>query len=238
MATELATTHAAPASGGMLNPYGSIDAFAAAQRIAQSLAASTLIPQEYRSSVANCLVALELASRLGASPLMVMQSTHIIHGRPFLSASFVAACINACGRFKPLRFRLEGEGDERSCTAWAEEIDGGGVVEGPTVSMAMAHAEGWIAKKGSKWQTMPDLMLRYRAITFFGRIYASDILMGMHTAEEASDMNMIDVSPDAGVVARMPARVVQGAAQELPPKVGENGDPSQEKADARYAGTG
>jgi len=34
---------------------------------------------------------------------------------------------------------------------------------------------------------MPELMLRYRAATFFGRLYAPDVLMGMRTAEELVD---------------------------------------------------
>jgi len=52
----------------------------------------------------------------------------------------------------------------------------------------MAAAEGWATKAGSKWKTMPELMLRYRAAAFFGRLYAPDILMGMQTAEEAVDV--------------------------------------------------
>jgi hypothetical protein len=52
----------------------------------------------------------------------------------------------------------------------------------------MAKAEGWFAKNGSKWKTMPELMLRYRAAAFFGRLYAPDVLNGMHATEEAEDI--------------------------------------------------
>ena len=52
----------------------------------------------------------------------------------------------------------------------------------------MAKAEGWLQKQGSKWQTMPDLMLRYRAAAFFARQYAPELTMGMHTAEEVADV--------------------------------------------------
>ena len=224
---SLQPTHA----DGTLKPYDSPAAFTVAQRIASSLAASTLVPHEYRGSVPNCLVALELASRLRASPLMVMQSTHVIHGKPFFSASFVAACINTCGRFKPLQFRLEGHGDNRACTAWTEDRDGN-IVEGPTVSIGMARLEGWLDKKGSKWKTMPDLMLRYRAITFFGRIYASDILMGMHTVDEAEDMLLVGSSvanptppPPAVGSRRAPAKVVTSSDTPAPPPVVGETDP-------------
>jgi hypothetical protein len=52
----------------------------------------------------------------------------------------------------------------------------------------MAKAEGWFGKNGSKWKTMPDLMLRYRAATFFGRLYCPELLMGMKVQEEVIDV--------------------------------------------------
>ena len=41
---------------------------------------------------------------------------------------------------------------------------------------------------------MPDLMLRYRAATFFGRLYAPDLLMGMQTADESMDIRPAEKS--------------------------------------------
>jgi len=35
---------------------------------------------------------------------------------------------------------------------------------------------------------MPELMLRYRAAAFFGRLYAPEILNGMHTVDENQDL--------------------------------------------------
>jgi len=58
--------------------------------------------------------------------------------------------------------------------------------------MDMAVAEGWFGKAGSKWQTMPEVMLRYRAASFFGKLYAPELLMGIQTAEEIHDT--IDLS--------------------------------------------
>ena len=170
----------------LISPYASAAAFEAAQRMAKSLAASTMVPPDYRNSVANCLVAMELANRIGASVLAVMQNADVIQGRPSWRASFVISAINTCGKFEPLRFRLEGEGDDRWCQAWTVDRNGQ-PVEGPVVSIGMAKAEGWHARKGSKWQTMPEIMLRYRAAAFFGRLYAPEVLMGMQTSEEAHD---------------------------------------------------
>ena len=165
-----------------LTPLSNFDL---AQREAKALSASDLVPTQYKGNVANTLVALEIAHRIGASPLMVMQNLHIIHGRPSLSSTFVIAAINGCGKFTTLRF----VGDlAKGIKAVCIEKATGEPVEGPIVTMDMAKAEGWVDKAGSKWKTMPELMMRYRAAAFFGRLYAPEITMGMHSVEEIVDI--------------------------------------------------
>jgi hypothetical protein len=162
-----------------------LSSFETAQRQAKALSASDLVPAQYKGNVANTLVALEIANRIGASPLMVMQNLHIIHGRPSWSSTFVIAAINGSGKFTALRF----VGDlNKGIKAVATEKATGEPIEGPVVTMEMAKAEGWLNKAGSKWQTMPELMMRYRAAAFFGRLYAPEITMGMHSAEEVIDI--------------------------------------------------
>jgi len=173
-------------------------AFELVQRQAKMLASSTLVPKEFQNNMANCAIGLNIAKRLGADPFMVLQNIDVIHGRPSFRATFLIAMVNASGRFSPLKFKLEGEGQDRTCYAYATDKSSGETVEGPVVSMAMAKAEGWSTKSGSKWLTMPELMLRYRAATFFGRLYAPDLLMGMQTAEELADVGtggLRDITP-------------------------------------------
>lgn len=165
-----------------------IKTFDHAQRVAKMLASSNLIPKEYQGNIQNTMIALEMANRIGASPLMVMQNLYIVYGRPSWSSSFIIAALNSCKKFSPLRFEMGGEGDEYGCRAWANELSGKERLDGPKVTMKMAKAEGWVTKNGSKWQTMPELMLRYRAAAFFGRLYAPEIMMGMHTQEEIIDI--------------------------------------------------
>jgi len=161
--------------------------FELVQRQAKALALSTMIPKDYQNNIPNTLVALEMAQRLGASPLMVMQNLHIIHGRPSWSSTFIIAALNSCGRFTALRFEVE----EDKCRAVSTERDTAHDLFGPWVTMEMAKAEGWSTKPGSKWKTMPELMLRYRAAAFFGRLYAPEIMMGMHTEFEVQDMQPV-----------------------------------------------
>jgi len=186
--TTLTTTNNSAFSG--------IRAFEDAQRIAKALASSTLIPPQFQGQqgFANCLVALEIAGRMNISPFLCMQHLHIIHGRPSWSSAFIIAMVNGCGRFTPLRFEVSGEGDSLACYAVATDIKTDQELKGPTITMAMAKKEGWATKSGSKWITMPELMIRYRAAAFWGRLFAGDLLVGLQTQEEVIDVESVKVS--------------------------------------------
>lgn len=176
---------------------GSIDAFAStanyetARRMAIALSNSTIVPAAYQGekNVANCLIALELAGRTGASVMMVMQNLHVIQGKPSWSAAFLIASVNSCGRFTPLRYEMEGEasGDGWKCRAYATDKATGDRLDGEWITWEMVKAEGWLSKAGSKWKTMPGQMIRYRAASFWTRTYAPEISLGMHTSDEMED---------------------------------------------------
>lgn len=191
--------------------------FAHIQRVAQMFSQSMLVPETFRGEqgMPNCVIALEMANRMGASALAIMQNIYIVHGKPGWSAQFITSAVNTCGKFSPLRFTLERLGKKKvayeytvyvgrekerkkgeveiedvKCVAWALDLtpEGGNErLESPPVTIEMAVKEGWYTKTDSKWKTMPELMLRYRAATFFGRLYAPEILMGMKTDQELLD---------------------------------------------------
>jgi hypothetical protein len=179
--------------------FSGIQAFEDGQRIAKALASSTLIPQQFQGQAgyANCLVALNISRRMGMDPLMVMQNLHIIHGRPSWSSQFIIGLVNGCGRFSPLRYDITGKGDTLACTAVATELKTGEELRGPEVTMAMAKREGWTTKSGSKWLTMPDLMIRYRSAAFWGRLYIPELLVGIQTQEEVLDIEPVVISDPA-----------------------------------------
>jgi len=166
--------------------------FQTAQRMARALTQSSLVPAAYQGDkgIPNTLLALELANRIGASPLMVMQNLHVIQGRPSWSSSFLVATVNASGKFSPLRFRYEGEPgtDSWGCRAYAADADTGEECVGSLITMKMAKDEGWSTKSGSKWKTMPEQMLMYRSASFWTRVYAPELSLGMHTVDEIVDM--------------------------------------------------
>jgi hypothetical protein len=175
---------------------GNADQFDLAQRMARALSSSDLVPTQYRDKLANCLIALDIANQRKISPLTVMQNMSVIQGRPAWSAQYIIASINACGQFSPLRFDWRGEegADSWGCRAYAKDLASGDRLDGTWITIAMAKAEGWYGRQGSKWQTMPEQMLRYRAGAFFGRIYAPHVTLGLPTAEELVD-SIIDVTP-------------------------------------------
>lgn len=177
---------AVPDQGAFATPTS----FDHAQRVAKMLSASGLIPEVYRGNIANTMIALEMANRIGVSPLMVMQNLHIIKGSPSFSSPFIIASINTCGRFSKLSFVMSGEKGtmDRGCFAWAIELATNERIEGTVIDMKMANSEGWVNKPGSKWKTMPEQMLLYRAASFFGRAYCPEITMGMQSIEEAADI--------------------------------------------------
>lgn len=199
--------------------------FETMQRVCTMFASSEIVPEIYRISpkntkekaIANCMIAIETATRIGASPLMVMQNMNIIYGRPSWSAKFLTATVNGCGRYESIKYKFRNIGSLKGteyteyvwneqakkklpvkkkfeedienweCIAYTKEKGGTEVLESIPVSLEMALKEGWYTKEGSKWKTMPKLMLQYRSVTFWTSAYAPELSMGIKTTEEVYD---------------------------------------------------
>lgn len=161
--------------------------YASLWRFGASLAKSELVPAHYQNKPANCFIAVDFAKHMGLPVLAVMRGTHVVKGKLGFAAEFVIARINSSGKFdEPLSYEEEGDirkGDYRvRCTAPIK----GKVFRGPWVSLEMAKAEGWTSN--AKYQSMPEVMLGYRAATLFGRRCAPETLFGVQTVEEIEDM--------------------------------------------------
>ena len=193
----LTATNEIMTSGTSSGYFETVEMFEAGQRMAKLFASADFVPETFKGKMADCLIALDMAARLKANPIAVMQNIYIVHGKPAWSAQFLVACINKSGLFKtPLRYRFSGkEGThEYGCTAWAVDSTGE-ILESTKITIGMADAEGWTKKNGSKWKTMPEQMLRYRAATFFARAYCPELTMGMMTNDEVRDTHDVDSRP-------------------------------------------
>ena len=157
--------------------------------MAQTLSKSEIIPQSYKGKPADCLIAIDIANRLGLSPAIVMQNSQIVRGNFTWKGSACKAMIDGCGRYQKTRYVYVGEEGKDSYGCYLEAIDNDGdIIKGVPVTIAMAKKEGWYNKDGSKWQTMSDLMLKYRAAAFFMRTECASIAMGFLTKEEVEDI--------------------------------------------------
>jgi hypothetical protein len=152
-------------------------------------ASSSVVPQRFQNNRENCAIAIDMAYRLGAAPLMVMQNLYVVHGTPGWSAKFLIATFNQCGRFTSIKYKMIGTKgkDDWGCIATATELATGEKIEGPLIDIALAKKEGWYQKNGSKWQSIPEKMLRYRAAAWMIDTTAPEISMGLRTSDEIED---------------------------------------------------
>lgn len=207
---ELKVIQARAAAEFALTPVGqTVQQFETMQRMAKMYTTSTIVPDIYKDNVGNCVIALDMAMRMKANPLMVMQNLYVVHGNPSFSSKFLIATINASGRFSPLRYEFKGtegtDGYGCRCVAYeAYDKEHKEPLYGDWVTLGMATKEGWATKTGSKWRTMPNQMLRYRAAAFWQRVYCPEISMGLMTKEEIEDAEVVpyeDVSDDLSAIA-------------------------------------
>jgi hypothetical protein len=161
-------------------------------RVASVFAKSALVPAQYRQKPEDCFIVMQMAIRMQVDPMMLMQNTYVVHGKPGMEAKLAIALVNSRGPFTgPIQWRFEGEGVKRKCTAYATHRGTRELCEA-SVTWDMAEKEGWTKKEGSKWLTMPDMMFRYRSATFLSRLYAPECLMGMSMIDE-----LLDIAPTA-----------------------------------------
>lgn len=197
-----------------------VSGFNALMKQASLLAGSDIIPLAFQKKPSNVLIACNMANRMHADPLSIMQNLQVIHGNPTFSAKFLIGTFNTCGRFSSIKYEFFGEkgSDEWGCRACSTEYSTKEKIVGPDVTISMAKKEGWYSKKDkhgnecSKWQTMPQLMLQYRAATFLIRTTAPEISLGLTTEE------VIDLKPaeDGTYAVQAEANVVNRKLNEAP----------------------
>ena len=202
-----------------LGIFGTSDNFIMAMQMAKALSESTIVPQTYQKNPSNCLIAIEQAQRMNISPLMVMQNLYPIQGKPSWSSKFLIASINSSRKFDiELQYdeTKDKDGKPYSCVAWT--MKNGRRIEGMEVNMQMAKDEGWLGKNGSKWKTMPQLMLRYRAASFFSSLNCPELTMGIYTKEEIED-NDFNEYPMEDLQAQVQKDIAENAnSQEFEPE--------------------
>lgn len=177
----------APQQTNAIQAWVEGEVFEKLSTLANKFAQSQLVPQNFRGKPHDCFIAMQIAHRMQTDPFLVLQNLKVINGTPTWAAVFAIARANELGPFADrISFEAKGEGESLSVTASAKHETTGKIVSA-TVDMKMAKAEGWT--KNSKYQTMPEQMLCYRAAMFLIRRHCPEILQGMPTTDEIEDIS-------------------------------------------------
>lgn len=202
--TEILRTDLIPAPQNDLSSWLDEKRFDAVQRAAAVFAKSDMVPACFKNNAPNCIIAFQMASRLGVDPMMFLQGSYVVSGKPGIESKLMIALVNMKGPFKgPIRWRFEGaeQTDAWSCTAYAiHKADGLECAE--TVTWKMVKDEGWLGKSGSKWKTIPCVMLKYRSAAWLIRQVCPEVVMGMQTTDEIINVAAIPASDDGGSIAQ------------------------------------
>lgn len=180
----------------LANPFETESGFQAIMKVAEAFSKTAIVPQAYQGKPEDCMIAVDMANRMKVSPMFVMQNLYVVKGKPSWSGQACMSLIKSSPEFKDVRPVYTGE---RGTNTWGCRIEAirrktGEQVCGPEITIGVAKAEKWFSKidkygnETSKWQTMPELMLAYRASAFFARVYIPDALMGCSVEGEAEDI--------------------------------------------------
>lgn len=178
-----------PANAEAAAPTEYLDAETKAQWwMATKLSQAVGIPDAYRKSPSDCYLAIRMAKQIGVEPLAFMQRSYPVKGKIGIEGQLYIGVMNSSGIYKHgIGYKMSGEGMARKCVAYGQRVDND-EIESAEVSMEMAKKEGWLEKAGSKWQTMPDHMLKLRAGAFLVREYHPELVLGLTPIEEIVDM--------------------------------------------------
>lgn len=184
--TELATV-VNSADTAIGNPFGSKESFNNLFTMAQALSKSDLVPEAYKGKTTNIMLAIDTANRMGLSPMFVMEQMSIVRGKRTWSGQACSTLVNGYPKFKNVRLVYVGKEGTPEWGAYVTAVrkDTDEQVKGTTVTMKMAEMEGWTSN--SKWKSMPEQMLAYRAYSFFARVHCADALNGFMVEGEPED---------------------------------------------------
>jgi hypothetical protein len=174
-------------TGGAIGAYIPTT-FDQAMNLARVIFKSGLAPETLKSEGA-VFVAMAHGAELGLKPMQAIRLVNVIKGKPTLSADGIVAVILAsgvCEVFEPVeespkavtwRTRRKGQ-DEKRATFTIEE----------------AQAAGLVNDMYRKW---PKRMLSARCKAFLGRDVYPDVVGGVYTPEEASEIPTPGSDPEA-----------------------------------------
>jgi len=161
-------------------------------RAAGAFAHSMLVPDHLRGKIADCVIMLAMAQRLGEDPLTLMQESYLVKGKASFSGKYQIGRLNRSGLIKGrIKWRTGGEfktqngkilpTSDKWWEAYVIDADDGEEVCF-RLDWSMVVGEGWVSN--SKWHTMPEVMGRYRSGVFLIRLNYPDVMLSSMTTDE------------------------------------------------------
>ncbi|MGI9277849.1 MAG: hypothetical protein ACR2PT_23750 [Endozoicomonas sp.] len=197
-------------SRGFLTP----GSFAEAQQIARWLAGlGNMVPKDYQGKPDAIIVALQLGSEVGLSPMQSLQNIAVIGNRPSIWGDSMLALVQSSGLLQDIRETW----DNASQTATCQVKRGGQSEHISRYSLEKARRSGLLAKKSFAWRDHPERMCQMRARSFALRDVFPDVLMGLGRLPLADEQQVKDITPAAQVLSDVPA----GDAKEGHPEPSE-----------------
>lgn len=157
--------------------------FEQALTLADYLAASDMVPKQYRGRPGDCLIAMQWGMEIGLKPLQALQSIAPINGKPNLYGDAGKALLLANGCIidedDMAVVKANGRGRCKIVRPGRPPVE-------RTFSVDDAKTAKLWGKEGP-WTAYPYRQIAWRAFWFAARDAAADLLRGMGGFEEALD---------------------------------------------------
>lgn len=161
------------------------NSFAELVQFANMAAKSALVPKDYQGRPENVMLAVQMGSEIGLSPMQALQNIAVVNGRPAVWGDAMPGLCKASAVCDDIEETLTGDGDAMVATCVARRRNAKPVIA--TFSVADAKRAGLWGKSGP-WQQYPQRMLKMRARSWALRDAFPDVLKGLIAAEEAADI--------------------------------------------------
>lgn len=156
---------------------------------AQVAAKSSMMPRDYLGKPENIVIAVQMGSELGLAPMQAIQNIAVINGKPSVYGDAMLGLVLQSPLCEDVQERTEGDGDKLTAICVAKRAGKKPVERSFSVDDAK-KANLW--GKSGPWQQYPQRMLQMRARGFALRDAFADVLRGLISAEEASDIPTIE----------------------------------------------
>lgn len=205
---------------------------------AVTLANSDVIPDSFRGKPNSVFLAIDAAMRMNTGVLEVMQNLYVVSGQPSFSTKYKIALVNRSGKYRGgLNVEMvdgsTGPGSVSRCWAIDEST---GMEREEFFTWAEAEAEGLISKKGSKYRTTPDLMMKYRAASRFISFNCPELTLGMPSREELEGMRYAEATVIPQEDATQSLAALAAAPEESPAPVEVAAEPEAAEAPTQEQG--